>query len=294
MQAIIAKSFAKINLLLNITGQRADGYHLLDGVMIPVSIYDTIRVAKSDMLAVSCAHPAIPSGSKNTAFKIAQAFFAHTGIKGGADIFIQKRIPHEAGLGGGSANAACVLRALDALYETHLGLSALTDIASQNGADIAFFLREGAQRAQGIGEILEPVGYAFSYPIVIIKPFGGVNTPAAFKLFHQTLPQAADVGACILALEHNDIQKFAAASRNMLQTAGISLCPAIGDAIAALYQEGALFAQMTGSGSAVYAFFADEAMARQCVDSIASTGLFEYAGVAGYSATAYAPILEIC
>ena len=293
MQAIIAKSFAKINLLLNITGQRADGYHLLDGVMIPISIYDTIRIAKSDALTVTCTHPDIPSGRGNTATKLAQAFFAHTGNRGGADIFIQKRIPHAAGLGGGSANAACVLRALDTLYETHLGLCELTDIASQNGADIAFFLREGAQRARGIGEILDPVDYVFDYPMVIVKPFGGVHTAAAYQLFHQTLPQAADAEACIRALAHNDIQLFAAASRNMLQVSGIALCPAVGDAIAALYQNGALFSQMTGSGSAVYGYFADEAAAWQCAEQITNTGLFEFTQVVRYSAKSYEPVLEI-
>jgi 4-diphosphocytidyl-2-C-methyl-D-erythritol kinase len=293
MQAISAKAYAKINLCLNITGKRADGYHLLDGVMLPVSIYDTVRTAKADDLFAACSDARIPSGADNSACKIAQSFFEYTGIRGGADIFIQKRIPAEAGLGGGSSDAACVLRSLNILYETHLSNSELTQIAAANGADTAFFLSDGAKRAQGIGENLTPVAYNFSPAILLIKPLGGVNTAEAFRLFHQTTPKAADTDACIQALMENDIAAFSAASRNMLEAAGITLCPAIQDAIESLKHNGALFAQMTGSGSAVYGLFESEAKAAEAAAVIANSGQFEYVLPVRYISQTFEPVLRI-
>ena len=180
------------------------------------------------------------------------------------------------------------------LYETHLNVQALSQIAGSTGADIAFFITDGAKRAQGIGDILESVDYSLLYPLVIVKPFGGVNTASAFRLFHQTnAPQAADVQKCIATLSQNDVISFAASSKNMLQTAGIKLCPQIEEAISALYQNGALFAQMTGSGSAVYGIFPNAYAAQTSAERIAQTEKYEFALPVCYSAKVFEPILTI-
>jgi 4-diphosphocytidyl-2-C-methyl-D-erythritol kinase len=293
MQALILKSYAKINLLLNITGQRNDGYHTLDGVMIPVSLHDTVRVAKAKDLRVACDDTRIAQGEQNSAWKTAACFFDYTGLPYGADIYIQKRIPCEAGLGGGSSDAACVLLALNRLYFTQLNLNTLIKIASRCGADIPFFLSGGAKRAQGIGERLQPVRYHFKYPFVLVKPQGGVNTAEAYRIFQETTAEKADVPACIRALEKNDIASFIEASKNMLQKAGTALCPAIKDAVFALYQAGALYAQMTGSGSAVYGIFEDDAQAKTAAKSISETGLYEFAFPTAYSPHTCETVLTI-
>lgn len=291
MQTIIAKAYAKINLLLNITGRRNDGYHTLDGVMIPVSLYDTVRVAKSDALTVTCDDASIPSGEQNSAYKIARWFFEYTGIAYGADIFIQKRIPPEAGLGGGSSDAACVLLALNRLYNKQLSEKSLIGIAAQCGADIPFFLSGGAKRAQGIGDRLQSIPYLFDYPFVLAKPKGGVNTAEAYRLFHQTKTEPADVEACIVALGNNDIKTFSRCSKNMLQNTGIALCPQIKDIISALYNAGAVFAQMTGSGSAVYGIFENDAYSKKAAQEIA--GLFDFVTALSYFPHTFQTILSV-
>jgi len=293
MQAIILRAYAKINMLLNITGKRNDGYHTLDGVMIPISLFDTVRVAKSDALTVICDDKNIASGEQNSAYKIAKRFFEYTGIKYGAEIFINKRIPFEAGLGGGSSDAACVLLALNRLYNKQLSEKALTAIAAQCGADIPFFLSSGAKRAQGIGDQLRLIPYRFDYPFVLIKPKCGVNTAEAYRLFHQTSNELADVEACITALGHNDIKTFARFSKNMLQQAGITFCPQIQVALSALYSAGALFAQMTGSGSAVYGLFENENLSKKAVREIFASGLFDFILPVTYSQYTHETMLTI-
>jgi len=251
MRAIVARAYAKINLLLNVTGKRPDGYHELDGVMIPVDIFDTLRAEKSPEISVVFDRFDLPP-QDNSAAKAASLFFRTTGIKGGADIFIRKRIPVEAGLGGGSSDAACVLLALDKLYETNLKLDALNALAASLGADVPFFLEPGAKRARGIGEILDAIEYNFNAAFLIVKPYGGVNTATAFRAFYGTVPAAADTGECMRALKESDLPLFSRNAKNMLQDASVKLLPEIQNALDALYQNGALFALMTGSGSAVY------------------------------------------
>lgn len=293
MYAIIAKAYAKINLLLNITGRLNNGYHTLDGVMIPVSIYDTVRIAKAGVLTVTCDNLKIASGEQNSAYKIAKWFFEYTGIKYGADIFIQKRIPFEAGLGGGSSDAACVLLALNKLYNQQLSEKILIEIAAQCGADIPFFLSGGAKRAQGIGDLLQTIPYHFDYPFVLVKPKDGVNTAQAYRLFHQTKAEAADVEACIAALGSNDIAAFMRNAKNMLQKAGIALCPHIKDALSALYDAGAIFAQMTGSGSAVYGMFENEALSKKAAEEITAAGLLDFVLPVSYSPHAFQTVLTV-
>jgi 4-diphosphocytidyl-2-C-methyl-D-erythritol kinase len=291
MRAIVGNAYAKINLLLNIVGKRPDGYHELDGVMAPISLYDTIRVEKSGRLSVVCGRCGLPEES-NSAYKMAQIFFRETGIPGGAEIFIRKRIPKEAGLGGGSSDAAFVLRALNTLYDAGLTPAGMNRIAASLGADIPFFLQEGAKRARGIGELLDPVPWNLETAILIVKPSGGVNTALAYKAFHGTAPEPAGVEACIRALKENDVGLFSKNAKNMLQEASSALLPDIGNALAALHENGAAFALMTGSGSAVYGLFKNMEMAEKAAAKIAGKG-FEFVLPVSYTEKTVESLLEI-
>ena len=147
------KANAKINLSLCINGKREDGYHLIDTVMQSVSLCDEITVEKADRIAVTCDMYEIKQ-QDNIAYKAAELFFEKFGIPGGANITIKKNIPAPAGLGGGSADAAAVLLALNKLYGAGATDTDLEKIALKLGADVPFFIKGGCRRAEGIGEVL--------------------------------------------------------------------------------------------------------------------------------------------
>lgn len=171
---------AKINFTLDIKGKREDGYHLIDSVMQSVSLYDTVNIEKSEEISVSCSDGEI-SGESNIAFKAAKEFFAFVKINGGAHIFIEKRIPKAAGLGGGSADAAAVIVGLDKIYKTELSAEKLCEIGLKVGADVPFCIMGGTVRATGIGEILNPLPNFLKGNIVIVKNGEKLSTKAMYE-----------------------------------------------------------------------------------------------------------------
>ncbi|MBQ5310527.1 MAG: 4-(cytidine 5'-diphospho)-2-C-methyl-D-erythritol kinase [Oscillospiraceae bacterium] len=174
------KAYAKINLFLDITGRRPDGYHEISSVMHTVSLCDDVSVAASDGITIECDAPYVPCDERNIAYKCAAAFFADTGIKGGVHIAIRKRIPSQAGLGGGSADGAAVLRALDRIYCTGLSHERLCSIAAMCGADIPFCISGGCAYCGGIGEIMTPLP-AKKGAVVIAKGSDGISTGRAYE-----------------------------------------------------------------------------------------------------------------
>ena len=152
------RAYAKLNLTLDITGRRADGYHLIDSVMQSVSLYDTVTVEKSPKIVVSSSDSSL-CGENNIAFSAARLFFEKTGLSGGAEIFIEKNIPYPAGLGGGSADAAAVLKGLNALYGAGLSENELRALSLGIGADIPFCISGGTARVGGIGEKIKKIPF---------------------------------------------------------------------------------------------------------------------------------------
>jgi 4-diphosphocytidyl-2-C-methyl-D-erythritol kinase len=174
---------AKVNLSLRILGRRPDGFHEIESLMTPISLADEITVETSlgQGVRVTCDDPAIPRDDSNLAAVAARQFHAHTGIKFLANIDIRKRVPSGAGLGGGSSDAAAVLVALDAIFETHLGPDILEKIAANIGSDVPFFIRRVPAWARGRGERIEPAEFAQKLALVLLKPPFGVETPWAYK-----------------------------------------------------------------------------------------------------------------
>lgn len=162
------KAFAKLNLTLDICGKREDGYHLLDSVMISVDPADIITLKKSDKIDVKCSDPAL-CGEGNIGYKAADAFFKTAGIAAGASIYIEKHIPEAAGLGGGSSDAAAVIRGLDRLYGTDFSSDKLREIGLSVGADVPFCIDGGCARVGGIGEIVKPLSPLNDLYFVIAK-----------------------------------------------------------------------------------------------------------------------------
>ena len=188
---------AKINLTLDIVGVREDGYHLLESIFQTVSVYDTITVktkwGKSiTLVADGCDCPA----EKNTAYKAAMAFFRYTGLKKGVKITVKKRIPQQAGMGGGSADAAAVLRALNRHYGNPLSIPALAELGAQVGSDVPFCTLCGTAMAEGRGERLRKLPDMPDCVFVVCKPEFSVSTPELYKKIDEV---AKELGIPVLA-----------------------------------------------------------------------------------------------
>ncbi len=180
------KAYAKINLMLDIVNKRNDGYHDLFMIMQSVGIYDTVTITEdsSDSIRISCNIDNIPLNNKNIAWKAAEAFFEATGKKNkGICIDIKKRIPHAAGLAGGSADGADVIVALNKIYKTNLSEKELCRIGVKIGADVPFCITGGTLLAQGIGDVLSKVKLLRKCHILLAKPDFDVNTAFAYKQF---------------------------------------------------------------------------------------------------------------
>ncbi len=178
---MIVKSYAKINLALYVTGKRPDGYHNIVSLVTKIDFFDTIEIKPSKTLRILTNIDAI-NNEQNLAYKAAKAFFDQTGIKDAATIDIEKHIPLQAGLGGGSSNAAYTLLALNKMYDYPLDFCKLVNIASGIGSDCALFLQNGPSIVCGRGEKVYSVDYEFKpEPLIIVKPPFGVSTKAAYS-----------------------------------------------------------------------------------------------------------------
>ena len=175
---------AKINLSLKILGRRNDGFHELDTLIAPISLYDQIRVDKGRLgkgIEFRCDDPSVPQGDDNLAVRASKAFFETTKIEPGVSIELKKKIPHGAGLGGGSSDAASVLVALNDLFETKLSREALAKIAEPLGSDVPFFLFQSAAVCKGHGEMVMPVKLQREFSILLLKPAFAVSTAWAYS-----------------------------------------------------------------------------------------------------------------
>ena len=174
---------AKINLSLKIIGQRNDGFHELETLIAPISLYDEIRIDKGDRKGIrfGCDDPSVPQGSDNLAVRAAKAFFERTKIEPAVSIELKKKIPHGAGLGGGSSDAASVLLALNALFEAKLSQEALAEVAAPIGSDVPFFVFQSAALCKGHGEIVMPMKLNRQFSILLLKPGLIVSTGWAYS-----------------------------------------------------------------------------------------------------------------
>lgn len=243
---------AKLNLFLHITGRRADSYHLLQSVFMLVDWCDTLHFERRSDGVISREDLGPPLPEMDLTLRAAHALQSATGCTLGAHIGVLKSIPAQAGMGGGSSDAASALLALNRLWGLGLSRASLESIGLQLGADIPFFLRGHNAWVEGIGETITPLEKAHQLPqarFAIVKPAAGLETKLIFS--SSSLKRDSD-SATILG--------FAAAhfhfGRNDLQPVAQALCPDVTKAIEWLRSRG-LQARMTGSGSAVFAQISD-------------------------------------
>lgn len=260
----------KINWSLDITGLREDGYHLMDMLMQPVALADTVTLAPAEELSLSTdGFPRLKPDERHLALRAARLLRQHTGFSGGAHIDVFKRVPVGAGMGGGSADAAAVLWGLNRLWGTGLSPRELEELGLSLGADVPFCLRGGLTRTRGIGELLEPLPCKRFYPLVIIQPCRGLSTRDVFQAYHASPDQLRpDTDSAVSALAGGDTALLRRSLANVLQPVSVRMRPEIGRAVRRLKDAGADIALMTGSGSAVFGVFRTPARARAAFSSL--------------------------
>ena len=235
---------AKLNLFLHVTGRRDDGYHLLQSVFMLIDWCDTLHFERRSDAQIHRQDLSVPLPADDLITRAARLLQSHTGCTAGVDIAVDKRIPAQAGMGGGSSDAASCLLALNRLWDLKLPLSVLQTLGLQLGADVPFFLGGRNAWVEGIGEQLSPVDLPAAR-FCVIKPPTGLETAQIFRdprLNRATKPATISVFAADpYDFGHNDLQPVAE-----------SLCPDIAQARECMAQAG-MKARMTGSGSAVFA-----------------------------------------
>ena len=243
---------AKLNLFLHITGRRPDGYHLLQSVFMLLNWCDTLHFERRGDGQLSREDLGTPLPEDDLCLRAARALQSATGCALGAHIAIEKRLPAQAGLGGGSSDAASTLLALNRLWDLHLSRADLHRLALSLGADVPFFIGGRNAWVQGIGDDLQalaPEALAASSPFIIVKPEAGLETAAIFP--HPMLHRETQA-ATIAGFVGEQARKPFGFGRNDLQPVAQLLCPDIAKAVQWLADKG-LAGRMTGSGSAVFA-----------------------------------------
>jgi 4-diphosphocytidyl-2-C-methyl-D-erythritol kinase len=263
------RAYAKINLGLQIIRRRDDGYHDIETVFYPVDLFDTINLeAEGHKIVIESPDPNLPVDESNLCWKAADALRKEANLPNGVKISIDKRIPVGAGLGGGSSDAALVLRELPRLWNLTISLGRLHEIARSLGSDIPYFLHPGTALATGRGDVLEYFDFALPYWIVVVYTNIHISSKWAYEQF---TPDKQ--------CEHVDLRKLVVENvrrpsvwvdklRNDFEGLVFRTHAVVKHTKEALYAGGADFALMSGSGSAVFGLFRHEQSAKEIVKTI--------------------------
>ncbi|MHB1050098.1 MAG: 4-(cytidine 5'-diphospho)-2-C-methyl-D-erythritol kinase [Bacteroidota bacterium] len=270
------KSYAKINLGLQIIGRRNDGYHNIETIFHRIDLFDEIILDRSPSLSLHCDDPIIPTDEKNLCWQAAEVFGKETGITEGISITIKKRIPSGAGLGGGSSNAAATLLALQKLFSVTIERARLESLALTLGSDVPYFLQYGTAYGEGRGERLSYFPLPMPYRIALINPGIHVSTPWAYGALAARLggqfPKRPNLREIFSSSA--DITKL----RNDFEETVFERYPEIASIKKTMLERGAVHALMSGSGSSVFGLFEREADARSAMDIYAGKYFTHYTG----------------
>ena len=273
---------AKINLHLHVTGRRADGYHLLDSLVVFAGAGDVLRAGPAEDLSLALEGPfaeGLRAEPDNLVLRAARALAAAAGIAPRARLVLEKRLPVASGIGGGSADAAAALRLLARLWGLALPAAEMARLAAGLGADVPVCLAGQPTRMQGIGEILLPAPRLPAEPVglVLVNPGVALPTPPVFRARTGPFSPAAALPAAWA--DARAMAADLAALGNGLEAAAISLCPAIAEVLTALRGlEGCLLARMSGSGATCFALFPDPVAAEAAASRVARAGWWSWGG----------------
>lgn len=273
---------AKINLSIDVLGIKPEnGYHLVEMIMQQIPLYDRIffflgrnadilpnTTPIDEHISLACNARRLPLNEKNLVYKAAQIMMERYNINDRMSIYIEKHIPSGGGLGGGSADGAAVLRALNSLYTLGATMDELEETAKKLGSDVPFMIRGGAALAQGTGTDLSKLRPMKKGWLLLVNPNIFLSTERVYKaLDEMEIPSDAhpDTRLLINALETQDLHLFAKNMKNVLELAAFKLCPQIGALKESILQKGAIGAMMSGSGATVFGFFEEEAAAKKAM-----------------------------
>ncbi len=264
----IARSYAKINLTLDVLGKRDDGYHDVEMIMQSLSLFDLVLVDRTDSgISVMSNLKHLPSNEKNIAYKAAMLFFEETGICGGAKVRLHKNIPISAGLAGGSGNAAAVLCSLDKLYNTGLSDKQLCQMGAKLGADVPFCILGGTQLAKGIGTSLTELPPLPKMIFLLVKPPIAISTAEIYAEIDSCPDRKlSDTESMIKAISEGDKATVCQKLSNMMEAVTASQSPDIIKIKEKMLESGAKGAVMSGSGPTVFGIFEDYSIAKKTAD----------------------------
>lgn len=273
-------AYAKINLFLDIESLREDGYHNIISLMQSIDLHDTVTVDYSPddeyQITISCSDDAVPCNEKNLAHKAARFFPVD---KGSIRIHIEKRIPMQAGLAGGSADAAATLIALNELTGNKLSIEELKAIGNKLGADVPFCIETGAAIARGTGNILEKTAAMPYLPLVIARQGEGMSTPEAYRAldvkydrFNEYKPKTDLLDVLISKSQDNEITEYTKGLFNIFESVVEPCRPCVTEIKEIMINKGAAGAMMSGSGTSVFGIFADEISAQRAMRTLRELG----------------------
>ena len=273
MSGVLAvRAFAKINLELRVLGRRSDGYHELRTTFQTIALHDTLTLRRTrGAFRLESNARDVPLDETNLIWRAALALCQATGraSTSGAAVYVRKRIPAGAGLGGGSSNAAAALVGLTALWNLKIAPDRLLEVAASLGSDVPFFLVGGTALGVGRGELLYPLPGLPATPVVLVHPHFSVSTADAYRWHDETRGATGSATPQRIALAWHPT---GLAALNDLEAAVLPRYPAIGRAKRQLLGAGASVAMMSGSGSTVFGLFASTAQAGQAARRLAAPG----------------------
>ncbi|XCY62226.1 4-(cytidine 5'-diphospho)-2-C-methyl-D-erythritol kinase [Streptococcus iniae] len=270
MASITERAPAKINLGLDIIGKRHDGYHDLDMVMVSVDLCDYITVSPMDedriLIQSDCSK--MPVDNKNDVYKATLLVKKAYGITQGVSIFLRKKIPVCAGMGGGSSDAVATLRALNRLWNLNMSCQEMIGLGMAIGSDVPYCIEAGCARVGGKGEKVEQLAGRFSSWVVLVKPEFGISTRTVFPKLDLERISRVDIDALVTAIETKNYSTLQTVMGNSLEDVSIAKRPFIQKIKDRMLASGADVALMTGSGPSVFALCRAEKQADRVVNSL--------------------------
>jgi len=285
MKELVERAHAKINLSLDVTARRENGYHEVDGVMQSVSLCDEVRITLDEAEALTVdliveGNPEVPANGKNLAVRAALLLMEHLKRTGSLRIALTKRIPMAGGLAGGSADAAAVLRGVNRLLGSPLSVEELCALGARLGADVPFCVKGGAMRTRGIGELLTPVSPMPDCCLVVAKLGEGVSTPEAYAALDarfgnfsgKTARPDARLDSLLDAIEREDLSSCCVSFYNIFESVTEPIRPMVTVLKDTMRSKGALAAMMSGSGPSVFGVFSSRSDAEKACEELISLG----------------------
>lgn len=283
MEQVVKKAYAKVNLALDVLRRREDGYHDVSMIMQNLDLYDVITFTVEDMsvgetsadyeIAISCQKDCVPTDESNLVYKAIAKMCDTYHLGGRIAVELQKNIPVEAGMAGGSTDCAAAFHAMNELYGLGLGVEELMRLGVTLGADVPYCILAKTARSEGIGEVLTPVARLSDCYVLVVKPPISVSTGMVYtNLRVNELEHHPDVEGMVVALNNGDLDGVCARMENVLETVTVNLYPEIAQIKNLMRQQGAENAIMSGSGPTVFGIFRDRQVAEQAAEAVRNAG----------------------